>query len=80
MMNTAFVHPQVGKELLIEGTPDRLVLRTLNDSKSAYAAVFLHREFFEHFRSEAGQTDREGQEIPSVACKILLKAVHNLLR
>ena len=71
---------QVGKELLIEGTADSLVLRTVNDTRSAYAAVYFGAGFFEAFRSDAGQLDEEGQEVPSVSCKILIKAVHNLFR
>lgn len=37
---------RVGKELLIEGQKDALVLRTLNDAKTSFAAVELHRGVF----------------------------------
>lgn len=44
--------PQVGKELFIEATADQLILRTLNDAKSAFAAFYFNDSggFFESFR------------------------------
>lgn len=43
---------QVGKELFIEATVDQLILRTLNDAKSAFAAFYFNDSggFFESFR------------------------------
>eukprot|EP00953_Heterococcus_sp_UTEX-ZZ885_P037693 19348-Heterococcus_DN1.PRE.1 len=71
---------KVGKELVIEGTPDKLVLRTINDTKSAYAMITFSQGFFELFRCDAGMEVEGLGEAPSVTCKILLKAVHNLFR
>jgi Rad9 len=71
---------KVGKELVIEGTPDKLVLRTLNDTKSAYAGISFSQGFFELFRCDAGMEVEGLGAAPSVTCKILLKAVHNLFR
>lgn len=43
---------KIGKELFIEATADQLVLRTLNDAKSAFSAFYFNDEggFFETFR------------------------------
>ncbi|CAM9211288.1 unnamed protein product [Ectocarpus sp. 6 AP-2014] len=43
---------KVGKELFIETTGDQLILRTLNDAKSAFAAFYFNDSggFFETFR------------------------------
>lgn len=45
---------KVGKELFIEATADQLILRTLNDAKSAFAAFYFNDAggFFESFRRE----------------------------
>ncbi|CAN0338658.1 unnamed protein product, partial [Hapterophycus canaliculatus] len=50
---------QVGKELFIETTADQLILRTLNDAKSAFAAFYFNDSggFFETFRREADGRD-----------------------
>lgn len=74
---------RVGKELLIEGRADGLVLRTLSDSKSAYAAVTFSQDFFDFYTCQAkaaDPADEDGAASTSVTCKILLKAVHNLFR
>ena len=45
---------KVGKELFIETTADQLILRTLNDAKSAFAAFYFNESggFFETFRRD----------------------------
>lgn len=42
----------MGKELFVEATVDQLILRTLNDAKSAFAAFYFNDAggFFETFR------------------------------
>ncbi|CAM9198955.1 unnamed protein product [Chrysoparadoxa australica] len=70
---------KVGKELCVEAKPKELILRTLNDAKSAYAAFRFHDNgFFDSFKCEAGSSDDE--EGKSVNCKILTKAVLNVFR
>lgn len=51
-----FCAVQVGKELFIETTGDQLILRTLNDAKSAFAAFYFNDSggFFETFRRGRG--------------------------
>ncbi|CAM9760844.1 unnamed protein product, partial [Scytosiphon promiscuus] len=48
---------KVGKELFIETTADQLILRTLNDAKSAFAAFYFNDSggFFETFRCDASK-------------------------
>eukprot|EP00850_Spirogloea_muscicola_P000941 SM000003S11186 [mRNA] locus=s3:1454462:1458011:- [translate_table: standard] len=52
-------------ELLIEGAPGKLVLRTLNLAKSAFAAFTFTQSFFDSFQLS----------VPTVACSILAKNV-----
>ncbi|KAA6424868.1 MAG: cell cycle checkpoint control RAD9A-like [Trebouxia sp. A1-2] len=40
---------RIGSELLIEGFPERVVLRSINSSKSAYASVSFHSNFFDEY-------------------------------
>ncbi|CAM9637359.1 unnamed protein product [Ascophyllum nodosum] len=88
---------KIGKELFIETTADQLVLRTLNDAKSAFSAFYFNNSggFFETFRcsdsrpsqgatgEQAGldsQDSAAGGDGGSVSCKVLVRAVHNILR
>eukprot|EP00850_Spirogloea_muscicola_P010440 SM000061S19267 [mRNA] locus=s61:388070:391630:- [translate_table: standard] len=52
-------------ELLIEGAPGKLVLRTLNLAKSAFAAFTFTQSFFDSFQLS----------VPTVACSVLAKNV-----
>ncbi|DBA81778.1 hypothetical protein WJX77_008673 [Trebouxia sp. C0004] len=40
---------RIGSELLIEGFPERVVLRSINSSKSAYASVSFQSNFFDEY-------------------------------
>ncbi|CAM9580845.1 unnamed protein product, partial [Phaeothamnion confervicola] len=72
---------KVGKELFLEGTSQRLILRTLNDAKSCFCAFyFVNNGFFETFSSEFASQTQGGGNSRSVSCKILIKAVYNILR
>eukprot|EP00903_Cladosiphon_okamuranus_P013829 g12869.t2 len=103
---------KVGKELFIETTADQLILRTLNDAKSAFAAFYFNDSggFFETcdvskqgegwgggargggVSQESGfdensqasrssqQTADGGGSAASVSCKVLVRAVHSILR
>uniref|UniRef100_A0A383VQ33 Uncharacterized protein n=1 Tax=Tetradesmus obliquus TaxID=3088 RepID=A0A383VQ33_TETOB len=39
----------IGSELLVEGVPERLVLRSINSARSAFLAVTLSAQFFESY-------------------------------
>lgn len=57
----------MGKELFIETTADQLILRTLNDAKSAFAAFYFNDAggFFETFRwREAGGGENQKMTYP----------------
>ncbi|CAM9753335.1 unnamed protein product, partial [Ectocarpus sp. 12 AP-2014] len=81
---------KVGKELFIETTGDQLILRTLNDAKSAFAAFYFNDSggFFETFRCDASKdgfdstqaSSQAGGGGASVSCKVLVRAVHSILR
>ncbi|KAL3142661.1 hypothetical protein ABBQ38_002970 [Trebouxia sp. C0009 RCD-2024] len=40
---------RIGSELLLEGFPEKVVLRSINSSKSAYASVSFQSSFFDEY-------------------------------
>lgn len=66
---------KIGKYIILEVDDDTLVLRTLNDAKSAFSSVeFEKREFFDEFELESDQNSRV------FACKLLIRPLVVILR
>ncbi|KAI5072501.1 hypothetical protein GOP47_0012607 [Adiantum capillus-veneris] len=61
---------RIGNELLIEALPEKLILRTLNSSRSAYLAISFKAQFFDTYRLL----------VPVAQCGVLLKAVCTVFR
>ncbi|KAJ7518873.1 hypothetical protein O6H91_20G013100 [Diphasiastrum complanatum] len=63
-------YARVGTELLVEALPDKLVLRTLNASRSAFLAVTFKSHFFDTLQLS----------VPAAQCSMLLKSVCTIFR
>eukprot|EP00249_Psilotum_nudum_P009684 c22093_g1_i1 orf=64-1500(+) len=61
---------RIGSELLIEGLPEKLTLRTLNSSRSAFLAITFKGQFFDAYQLS----------VPVAQCSVLLKAVCTVFR
>eukprot|EP00051_Salpingoeca_urceolata_P011022 m.135505 g.135505 ORF g.135505 m.135505 type:complete len:548 (+) comp16954_c0_seq3:255-1898(+) len=69
---------KIGDELHFEATSERLILRTVNASRSAYACFqFLADDFFESYKTPS--LEQNSQE-ESVKCKALNKCCLNVFR
>jgi hypothetical protein len=58
---------KVGKEMQLEASGGQLVLRTLNDSRTAFVALYFNEEFFESFRCSPSLLQRRPQPPESSA-------------
>lgn len=61
---------RIGNELLIEALSDKMILRTLNASRSAFLAISFKAQFFDAYQLL----------VPVAQCSVLLKAVCTVFR
>mmetsp|Transcript_18054 Transcript_18054/g.30203 ORF Transcript_18054/g.30203 Transcript_18054/m.30203 type:complete len:395 (-) Transcript_18054:176-1360(-) len=69
---------KIGKYLILEVDDEAIIMRTLNDAKSAFASVeFDKNDFFDHFELQEGVGQEKGQIF---TCKLLIRPLCVILR
>lgn len=60
---------RIGNELYVEGTAAGLILRTVNDSHTAYAVMKFHTGFFTRYQLDSSEADKYAN-----TCKVSMKS------
>jgi len=78
---------KIGNEVFLEGREERLVLRALSASRSAFAGITLHRAFFDHYSlsttavaAVGGTASSSGSSSSACRCQVKLKALCAVFR
>ncbi|RUS16191.1 Rad9-domain-containing protein [Endogone sp. FLAS-F59071] len=80
---------KIGDDLIIDATKEKLVLTTINSSRSAYAIYYFAPKFFDEYRIEFPRDGRQddarqnrggGSAGSSLVCQVLLKTLTTIFR
>ncbi|KAL7986639.1 hypothetical protein Chor_012922 [Crotalus horridus] len=79
-VSRSWIQEKITSELIVISSYPQLFLRTVNNSRSAYACVFFSSAFFQNYSyGNASELSLNGNTV-QLACKLIIKAILPLFR